>query len=220
MYEPKYRAVIFDLDGTLLNTLEDIGDSMNRVLEARGLPQYDIDEYRYLVGSGIRMLVYRVLPEEERSDELVQECVNEFREIYDKNWNVKTRPYEGVPEMLDEIMKTRLKVSILSNKPDDFTKKCVDEFLPAWKFKNVVGLNAGIPPKPDPTGALEIAERLRIKPVNFLYIGDTSIDMQTAGSAGMFPAGVLWGFRSADELLEHGAKALVRHPMEILNLLV
>ncbi len=220
MYSGKYKAIIFDLDGTLLNSLEDIGNSMNIVLENRGYAVHDLDKYRYFVGSGIRQLVLRTLPEDKKSDEVVDECVREFRDVYNKNWNIKTRPYEGVPEMLDEITNKGMKKAILSNKPDDFTKMCVDELLTAWTFKNVIGINDNNPPKPDPKGALDISERFRIKPEYFLFVGDTSIDMQTATSAGMFPIGALWGFRSKEELTESGAQALIEHPLDLLNLLI
>jgi phosphoglycolate phosphatase len=220
MREPKYRAVIFDLDGTLIDSLEDIADSMNMVLKAKGYPTHTYDAYRYFVGSGARKLVAIALPEEKRDDDTVNECHKLFKDIYDKNWDVKTRPYPGIPEMLDRIAKLGIKASVLSNKPDDFTKRCVKKFLPDILFEIVLGMRENIPPKPDPAAALEIAAELKISPENFLYIGDTAIDMNTANNAGMFAVGVLWGFRSREELMANGAKALAGNPMEILNLLI
>ncbi len=220
MYAGKYKAIIFDLDGTLLNTLEDIGDSMNSVLESRNYPTHDMDKYRYFVGSGVRVLADRVLPEDKRNDDNIDECVKEFKEVYSKNWKNKSKPYDGVPETLDRITAIGLKVAILSNKPDEFVKLCVDELLASWNFKKVIGLSDRTPPKPNPKGALEIAESFKIGPAYFIYVGDTSIDMKTANSAGMFPVGALWGFRAKEELLESGAKALLERPLDILNFLL
>lgn len=220
MSEPKYKAIIFDLDGTLIDSLEDIADSMNIVLNKNGYPPHSYDDYRYLVGSGARKLVSSALPEERREDGHVDECHNLFKEIYNKNWDVKTRPYPGITEMLGGIAKLGIKTSVLSNKPDDFTKRCVKKFLPDILFEIVLGMRDNIPPKPDPAAALEIAAELEISPEKFLYIGDTAIDMKTANSAGMSAVGVLWGFRSREELIANGAKALAANPMEILDLII
>ncbi len=219
MTRKKYKAIIFDLDGTLLDTLDDLCDSMNRVLEDRGYLTHELDAYRHFVGDGVAMLVEKTLPEDKRDDDTIKECVEAFREIYDQNWNVKSRPYDGIPEMLDAVFGLDLKIAVLSNKPHDFTKKCVEEFLPNWKFEIVFGIRDSVPRKPDPAGALETAKRFCISPSDFLYVGDTPVDMKTAISAGMFPLAVLWGFRSREELVENGAKALAAHPSEILDYL-
>jgi len=187
-----YKAILFDLDGTLLDTLEDLGNSVNRVLAARGFPTHTLNEYRYFVG---------------------------FSEDYGWSWNVKTRPYEGIPEMLDALTERGLKIAVLSNKQHEFTKRCVADLLPNWTFGVVLGQRDAVNRKPDPAGAVEVAERLHIPPAEFLYLGDSAIDMRTAIAAGMFPVGVLWGFRSAEELKEGGAQALIERPLEILNLL-
>ena len=214
-----YRAVIFDLDGTLLDTLEDLSDSLNHVLAARGLPTHTLDEYRYFIGEGTAMLITRALPKGKRNDETIRACLEEYRENYGRNWRVKTRPYEGVSEMLDALTGRGLNIAVLSNKPHDFTERCVAEFLPNWTFGAVLGQRDTVMKKPDPAGALEVAERLNIPPAEFLYLGDSAIDMKTAIAAGMFPVGVLWGFRPAEELQEGGARALIERPLEILNLL-
>lgn len=215
----RFRAILFDLDGTLLDTLEDIGNSMNRVLAKNGFPGHGMDTYRYLVGEGVAMLVTRALPEGQRNDDTIRTCIRFYREDYAQNWNVRTKPYDGVPEMLDTLTARGLKMAVLSNKPDDFTKQCVSEYLPKWKFDVVFGQRNSIPQKPDPSGAKEVASHLNILPEKFLYLGDTSVDMKTAVAAGMFPVGALWGFRSADELLANGAQALIEKPREIVNLL-
>jgi len=214
-----YKAVVFDLDGTLLDTLEDIGDSANRVLAERGLPTHQMDDYRYFVGDGARELVIRSLPENAKDSETVNACVEEFRKDYRQNWQVKTRPYDGIREMLDALEDRGLKMAVLSNKPHEFAVKCVETFLSDWEFEIVYGERDSVPRKPDPTGALEITEHLKISPTSFIYLGDTGIDMETAACVGMFPVGALWGFREKQELLDHGAKLLIKRPMDILGCL-
>jgi len=214
-----YKAIIFDLDGTLLNTLDDLGNAVNRVLAERGFPLHAIDEYRSLIGNGVEKLINRALPEKNRNKDDVRACCKAFQEDYHKNWNVNTRPYEGIPELLDALKERGMKVAVLSNKPDDTTNLCVAELLPRWRFDVVLGHRDGTPHKPDPAGALEIARLLNIPPAGFLYLGDSGVDMETAIAARMFPVGVLWGFREADELKESGARALIAHPLEVMDLL-
>jgi phosphoglycolate phosphatase len=144
--------------------------------------------------------------------------MKEFEQEYSKTWNNETSLYPGISEMLELIRARGLKMSILSNKPHEFTRYCVEAFFPEWEFDLVQGIHASIPHKPDPTGALAIARRLGIAPASFLYLGDTGTDMQTARAAGMFPIGALWGFRSSEELIENGAKVVVSEPSEVAEL--
>ena len=174
-----YKAILFDLDGTLLDTLEDLGNAANCVLAGKGFPIHTLETYRYFVGDGVTMLMNRALPEDNRNDDTIRACVRAFREEYGRNWHVKTRPYDGVPEMLDALVAHGLKMAVLSNKPDEFTKQCVTEFLPDWTFDMVLGQSNSVPLKPDPSGAREIAKCLNISPSNFIYLGDTAIDMKT-----------------------------------------
>lgn len=214
-----YRAVLFDLDGTLLDTLEDIANAVNRVLTAHGFPTHPVEAYRYFVGEGVRILIRRVLPEDRRDEETVAACMKDYREDYSEHWNVKTRPYPGIAELLDGLAARNVRMAVLSNKPDASTRQCVQELLAKWCFDVVLGQREGIAHKPDPTGARAVAEILRVPPAEFLYVGDTSIDMMTAVAAGMYPVGALWGFRSADELTMTGAKRLIARPVELLELL-
>ncbi|MBT3877652.1 MAG: HAD family hydrolase [Candidatus Scalindua sp.] len=214
-----YKAVLFDLDGTLLDSIEDMGDSLNRVLVQSGFPTHDRDAYCRFVGDGATNLINRALPEGKRTDMVIRSCLEAFLEDYDKNWNVKTRLYDGIPELLDTLTSRGLKISVLSNKPHRYTLKCMDGFLSDWDFDVVFGQRDDVPRKPDPAGALEIAEQLDISPSDFLYLGDTETDMKTSIDAGMFPVGVLWGFRSAEKLKESGAKELIKRPLEALDLL-
>lgn len=214
-----FKAILFDLDGTLLDTLEDLGNAANRVLERHGFPTHTTHNYRYFVGEGASALMKRALPEDKREDDTINFYVRAFREEYGQRWNLKTRPYDGVAEMLDALTARGLRMAVLSNKPDEFTKRCVAEFLPKWNFEVVMGQRDPMPLKPDPAGAREIAGCLNVAPAQFLYLGDTAIDMKTAVAAGMYPVGALWGFRTERELLENGARTLIKRPQDILGLL-
>ncbi|MCL7488277.1 MAG: HAD family hydrolase [Desulfobulbaceae bacterium] len=213
------KAVIFDLDGTLLDTLEDLADAGNQVLAAAGLPVHPVESYRYFVGDGLVALIRRILPEERRSDEEVLRMTQAFREVYAVNWNAKTRLYTGVDTLLSGLQENGVAMNVLSNKPHDFTRICVREFLGRWTFAHVLGNREGLAKKPDPAGALEIAGKLGLAPSHILYVGDTATDMKTAVAAGMYAVGALWGFRTAGELEESGAACLAQRPEEVLELL-
>jgi len=215
----RFKAVIFDLDGTLLNTLEDLADSMNCVLERNRLPEHNLAAYRYFVGDGIEMLVRRALPFEVASENDFQRFVREMKSEYASRWLLKTRPYPGVPEMLAAFAAAGIAMAVLSNKPDDASNEIVKSLLPNIDFRIVLGATPERPKKPDPSAALEIASRLGISPEDFLFMGDTSIDMQTACAAGMFPVGALWGFRPAEELIASGAKVLAAEAQYFIPLI-
>lgn len=219
MNKMKYKAVIFDLDGTLLDTLEDLADSVNRVLDDRGLPIHPTEAYRQFIGSGAAMLVSRALPREKRNEKLETDCLDEFRKVYSSNWNKKTRPYEGIPALLDALIAKDIKMAVLTNKPQNFAELCVQEFLSGWEFAEVCGQREGVPMKPHPAGPQEIARSFNIPPEECLFLGDSGVDMITAVNAGMFPVGALWGFRSEKELRESGADRIIDKPMELLELL-
>lgn len=214
-----HRCVLFDLDGTLVDSLADLADSMNRVLTRQGLPSHPVHAYRYFVGDGITRLVQRALPAEAQQQDLVEECVREMRQEYASHWADTTRPYPGIAELLDALTTRQIEIAILSNKPDELTQKVVRTLLPEWHFATVAGARETIARKPDPAGALRIADLLHRKPAEFLYLGDTNTDMQTARGAGMFAIGALWGFRTAEELKENGAQALLSVPIELCPLL-
>jgi phosphoglycolate phosphatase len=214
-----YKAVIFDLDGTLLNTLEDLGTSVNTVLSGKGLPTHKLDAYRFFIGEGAAVLIKRALPEDRRDESLIKECHDMFITTYRENFNKTVSIYEGIPELLDELTKRKLTLCILSNKPHELTIRSVNEKFSKWEFDMVLGQRDNIPRKPDPAGALEIADHMKISPSDFLYLGDSAIDMKTSVAAGMFPVGALWGFRGRDELLQNGAQKLIGSPLELLELL-
>ncbi len=215
-----FAAVLFDADGTLLDTIEDIADCMNAVLRHFGYPPHDTERYKYFVGDGMENLVKRSVPSPVRSDPaVVSECLQMMRQNYGRGWNVKTRPYPGITQLLDGLAERGIKTAVLSNKPDDFMQLMAKQLLPAWRFEFVVGERPLKPRKPDPGSALEIAELLGIKPEKFLYVGDTATDMLTAIGAGMYAVGALWGFRTADELIAGGARKLIETPTQLLDLL-
>ncbi|MGE5599497.1 MAG: HAD family hydrolase [Bacteroidota bacterium] len=215
---PKFSAVLFDLDGTLLDTLDDLAASMNAVLAGRGLPGHPVEAYRHFVGDGMETLVRRALPA--GSDEAaIAASLAAMRAEYGRRWADQTRPYPGVPDMLDALAARGLPMAILSNKPDDFSRLTVERLLPRWRFRAVVGMRPGVPRKPDPAAALQIASELKIPPNQFIYLGDTGTDMCTARGAGMYAVGALWGFRTAEELRENGAARLIAAPGELLALL-
>ncbi len=214
-----YRAVIFDLDGTLINSIEDLGNAVNQSLTKYGFPSHEIVAYKYFIGSGAEAMVTRALPESCRDSETIKVCLKLFNEIYDKTFNVKTRLYDEIPQLLDKLKELDYKIAILTNKPYQFTMKFVEELLSEWEFDIVLGNYEGLPKKPDPTGAKKITEHFGLDPSEIVYLGDSDVDMITAEKAGFLPVGVLWGFRDSEELLSSGAKHLIKNPLELMNII-
>ncbi len=215
----KFQAAIFDLDGTLLDTLGDIADAMNSALERMGFPGHETTAYRYLTGDGMRALAERSIPEKAKDEATLAACIREFRLEYAGRWGTKTRPYPGILGLLTALAQRRIKLNVLSNKLAEFTLQAVRDFLPGFEFSFIIGAKPDLPPKPDPAGASLIASGLRIPPADIIYLGDTGVDMETALRAGMYPVGALWGFRGEKELREHGAKAVIGSPRELLGLI-
>ncbi|MEM1295166.1 MAG: HAD family hydrolase [Verrucomicrobiota bacterium] len=214
-----FEAAIFDLDGTLLDTLDDLADSGNEMLESEGFPTHPVDAYRIFVGDGVRSLMERILPGEAQTEATIERCMGVYRAVYQRRWKAKTKPYAGVPELLDGLVERGIRLTVLSNKPHDFTEQCIQEFVGDWPWEMVFGMRDGVPKKPDPAGAVQILESLEVAPENCLYLGDTDTDMKTAKAANLFAVGVLWGFRPKEELEEHGADLLLAEPGEMLGFL-
>jgi phosphoglycolate phosphatase len=214
-----FRATIFNLDGTLLDTLDDIANAANRVLAARGFPTHPNANYRTFIGEGVVKLMLRALPGAHQDEATVQACVGDYAQEYERTWNALTKPYPGVPEMLDALKVGGLKLAVLSNKSDHFTQRCVGELLAKWTFDVVMGATDQFPRKPDPASAIETARRLGVPRAECLYVGDSGVDMQTARAAHMCSVGALWGFRGKAELLRDGAQHLIDKPSEVLDLL-
>jgi phosphoglycolate phosphatase len=213
-----HDAVLFDLDGTLLDTLEDIADSTNQVLAAFGFPTHPTTSYKLFVGDGEDMLAARALPEGHRDAGTVNRTVVLFQEEYSKRWANRTRPFPGIPSLLDSLVQDGIRLAILSNKAQRFAEAAVSRLLGRWSFEVVLGAQPSLPVKPSPEGALRIARELALPSSRFLYVGDSGVDMKTAASAGMYPVGALWGYRSRDELVAAGALTLIAAPEELLTL--
>ncbi|HHT05275.1 MAG TPA: HAD family hydrolase [Hydrogenispora sp.] len=215
---PMFKGVIFDLDGTLLDTIADMSSSVNQVLAALGYPQFSCAEYKQKIGRGFRNLLERSLPEEHRTDEEISAALKRFLEIYDQNYMNETVPYEGIPEVLNHLVEKGVKMGVNSNKRTDYTNNLIRKFFPDIEFVGVFGERAGVPKKPHPQSALEILERMELAANEVIYIGDSGTDIQTGKNAGMATAGVLWGFRTSAELEENGADYILRTPQEIITL--
>jgi phosphoglycolate phosphatase len=214
----EFDGVIFDLDGTLVDTLEDIGDAMDRVLAREGAPGHTHEEYRYLIGRGIRNLVTEALPAELRSDERVARCYERMIEDYGRNSLIKTRPYAGVPELVRALRAEGVPLAVHSNKSEALTRDIVAALLDPDDFVLVHGARPDAPLKPDPAVALAIAAKFGLPPARVVYLGDSLVDMRTATAAGMGPVGASWGFRTRDELVESGAAVVIDAPLDLLTL--
>lgn len=208
-----YKAVIFDLDGTLTNTLQDIANAMNRALRLLGLLEYPTDAYRYMVGNGAKKLAERAVGTRQ---ELAAEALALYQSYYEKHTHDTTRPYDGIPQLLHALAARNLQLCVLSNKPHADTQGVIRYFFPDIQWSVVRGQMEGVPVKPDPAGALAIARELNVRPDECLYLGDTSVDMLTATRAGMYAVGVLWGFRDEKELRDSGAKLILSEPLALL----
>jgi len=213
----KYKAVVFDLDGTLIDSAADLGNAVNRVLAAHGFPPHKISRYQDFIGNGAEMMVKQALPEESCDELTLKRCLNEFLEDYHQNYDVDTVLYEGIPELLDYFTNRSIKLSVLTNKPENIAIELQDSVLSDWHFELVMGSRNGVPKKPDPKGALLLSKEIDTDPAEMVYFGDSGIDMKTAVSAGMVPVGVLWGFREKEELIENGAEYIIEKPIDIIG---
>ena len=211
------HAVIFDLDGTLLNTLGDLRAATNHALEVRGLPPHSMEEIRQFIGNGIRLLICRAMPEGTPEAE-IDAALDDFKAYYAAHIHDRTVPYDGIPQLLTALRKRGIKVAVLSNKIDSASQQLIEYFFPG-KTDVVFGEHVGVPRKPDPTSCRMVIQQLGVQPEQVLYVGDSGTDMQTAKNAGLYAVGVTWGFRSKEVLLKYGADVLVHRPEQILQIL-
>lgn len=213
-----FKAVIFDLDGTMLDTIGDIANPVNLVLSRYGFPTHDIEDFRSLIGNGISQLVYRALPSDVAESTSYRKILNEVWEEYQLHLNKSTIPYDGIYSLLDSLTEKGIKLNILSNKADEFMDEVVGKFFSQWSFELVFGARHGIPLKPDPYSAFEIINEMELDASQCVFIGDSDVDMQTANNAGMYAVGAFWGFRTKEELLANGANLVIDHPLELMKL--
>ena len=214
----EYDGVICDLDGTLVDTLEDLADAMNRVLRAERAPIHSRATYKLLVGKGIRDLVGQALPPDRRSDETIARCYERMTADYGEHCLDKTHRYDGVAELVSGLRAAGAKLAVFSNKADELTRRIVTSLFGPADFDVVMGAQPGLPLKPDPAAALLVSARLGVAPSRLVFLGDSGIDMLTATAAGMVAVGAAWGFRTKDELVENGASVVLDHPLELLEL--
>lgn len=214
----KEKAVIFDMDGTLLDSLKDIAICSNIALEEFGLPTHKLEDYKYFVGGGIQFLMENCTPKNISKTEF-DNVLQRFKEIYETDVQSETKPYEGIYELLEELNKQNIKMGILSNKIHEFTVKYYEKFFNEIGIKEVHGQKVNIPKKPDPTAAFLIAKEFNLPCENILFVGDSDVDIKTAKNAGMIAVGVSWGFRGTEELIQNGADHIVQTPNDILKLL-
>ena len=212
-------AVIFDLDGTLLDTAADLATSANAALAELGAPPHPVEAYKRFVGDGVEVLLQRALPAQRRDSETVARGVALMRAHYGRHWHDQTRPYPGIAELLATLAARAARLAVLSNKPHDPAVQTIRHFFPTVPFAKVVGARPGVPHKPDPTAALALARDLEVAAADCWLVGDSGSDMLTARSAGMLGVGATWGFRGEAELRAHGAVVLLAAPADLLALI-
>lgn len=212
----KHRALIFDLDGTLLDTLQDLTDAMNHVLTAAGHKPISAAICRTMIGNGVRVLLERAIGLDGRA---LDDALKNYLAYYHDHKCDHTRPFAGIPEVLDALKTSGRRLAILSNKPHQATTEIAGQLLGGWPFEYVFGQRDGVPMKPDPAAALEICRLMGIPAEQFAFVGDSWEDVATAKAAGMFAVGVTWGLRDEPELHEHGVDAVIHEPGQLLNVL-
>ncbi len=212
------KAVLFDLDGTLVNSLEDLADAVNLGTASLGYPVHEVEEFKYFVGDGIPMMIKRALPSEHRDDETVAEVRKIFDERYSIHYADKTYAYDGMIELVDTLKNEGYMVAVVTNKAQDMADIVV-KGLYGDRFDLIFGQRPGIPAKPDPTAAIMAMQQLGVKPEECVFIGDSGMDVATAVNSGAVPVGELWGYRKEDELLENGAKYIISSPDELMEII-
>ena len=212
------KLAIFDLDGTLLNTIEDLGYAANHALQAHGYPTHSIASYPFFVGNGVRRLIERVLPEDARTEATIDRLLITFKEYYNDHNTDYTKPYEGIPELLSLLSSRGVAIAVASNKYQAATEKLISHFFPTLSFIAVEGQKEGVPVKPDPSIVFEILAKAKTPKADTIYIGDSGVDMETARRACVDSVGVTWGFRPEKELVENHADTIVNSPGNIEKL--
>ncbi|QWB99789.1 HAD family hydrolase [Mycoplasmatota bacterium] len=213
------KAVIFDLDGTLLDTIEDIANTCNIVLEKRGYKTLSLKDYRYYVGKGVENLIKKIMEAAQVEKYLFDEMMADYYQVYKTESTKKTKIYPGIEDLLIKLNKMNVSINVLSNKPHHQVLDLMPSYFNSSLFEIIYGKHQGLPAKPDPTLIRKMIKKLQIKPTEILYIGDTKTDMETALNAGVPSVGVLWGFRDETELVQAKASYIVSKPEEIAKII-
>ncbi len=212
------KLILFDLDGTLLDTLQDLGDSCNAILKQHGYPTHPLFAYKKFVGNGVQKLIERALPEEARTVETTTVLLAAFKTYYEQQSVSHTRPYTGIIPLLQELKSLGYLISVASNKYHEAVIPLMAEYFPDISFDLVLGHRTGRPAKPDPDIVFDSIQTLGVSKQDCFYVGDSSVDMDTANNAGVTAIGVTWGFREESELRQHGAQHIIHHPQELLEI--
>ncbi|MNG59372.1 Phosphoglycolate phosphatase [compost metagenome] len=212
------KLIIFDLDGTLLDTLQDLGDSCNVILQRFGYPIHQLPAYKKFVGNGVQKLIERALPEHARTTEIITTLLTAFKTYYEEQTISHTRPYSGIISLLQTLKSSGYLISVASNKYHEAVIPLMEKYFPTISFDLILGHRTGHPAKPDPEIVWDTLQTLGIAKENCYYVGDSSVDMDTANNAGVTAIGVTWGFRDENELRQHGAKHIIHVPQELLNI--
>jgi phosphoglycolate phosphatase len=213
------KTIIFDLDGTLIDSLQDISICANKVLEELHYPTHKMEDFKYFIGDGAKELMRRALPKN-LDDNTIENALKLFKQYYSNNIHQNTKPFHGIYELLDVLQQNNVSCNILSNKPHEFTLEYMQNLFKNYTFDEIHGQKDNIPKKPNPIGALNIAKKLKKVPNEIFFVGDTSTDMQTAKNSGMIAIGVLWGIRDEDELRKNGADHIIKQPKELLDIIM
>jgi phosphoglycolate phosphatase len=213
------KLVIFDLDGTLLNTIDDLADCTNYVLKKNGFPIHKIDSYKFFVGNGVITLLQRALPKEIKENKF-NNILKEFMDLYEIHKEDKTAPYEGMVETLENLQKMDSVLAVATNKPQELLPALMQRFFPTVKWAAVLGGRKNIPIKPNPQIVYDILNITKINNENILYVGDTAVDMETAKNAEITKVGALWGFRTKEELEKAGADYLIKKPQDLEKIIL
>jgi len=212
-----FKAILFDLDGTLLDSLDDLSECANSAIASKGFPIHTTADYKVFVGDGVQALIKRACPEG-TDQHTLDECIALMKNFYSENWSKHSTLYPGIADLLTRCSELKISLNILSNKPDSFCKKIAEHYLADWKFDLIRGALDEFPLKPDPSSAINIIKKSNFSANEWIYLGDTDTDMQTASNANLKAVGVSWGFRSSEELLQNGANLVINSPLELLDL--
>lgn len=213
------KAVIFDLDGTLIDSIQGIAYSLNKVLAENGFPVHSVEKCKTFVGNGFIELVRRAVPEGHRGDEEVLHYVSQMRAEYDRHWDHGMRVYDGIEDLLEFLQAHGIPFAVDTNKDEGVSKRILERFLPRFAFFSIAGTTPQMPIKPNPARALSMVANLGVLPRQCIYIGDSEVDILTARNAGMLPVSASWGFRGADNLAKAGAENIIHKPLDLIRYL-